>query len=193
MSNPSFDDSHEYEYDFPDYPSHHNRRHHHEVPAPPPRARLPIPDLRFEQTYLTRIGPCIHIEPRPLDIKNDEKKKGDLELLLAMADESNADAYVTATHASPFLDSSHSIVRIDWAPLAWITVRDQVIFPLLQGILWGVVGHYYRPFFSAAGARLRGKSNPRRTTEGEGVGWLRSWVKNLGLGDITGGLRSSRQ
>ncbi|KAH7925079.1 hypothetical protein BV22DRAFT_1129278 [Leucogyrophana mollusca] len=180
---PSLIDSHDYVYDFPDYPS----RKHHEGrldSAPAPRKRLPIPDVRPEQVYLSRIRSCLHIEPRPSSVEEKEKIGP---VAPVLEDEERA-AYTAATHVSPLVDSSQQITRIDWGKLSWITVRDHVIMPLLQGIVWGVVGQYYRPFISLAGSRLRGDSNPRANpVEGGGVGWLRSWVKKLGLSDITTG------
>jgi hypothetical protein len=54
---------------------------------------------------------------------------------------SSDDPFTAATHVSPIITSSQQITRIDWGKLAWITVRDQVIMPLLQGMLWYVTCH----------------------------------------------------
>jgi len=86
---------------------------------PRPR-KLPIPDLRFEQTYLRRIRGCLHIEPQTAPISED----GD---------------YVAVTHVVPLINPSQQVISIDWWNVAYITWRDQVMMPLLQGILWWVV------------------------------------------------------
>lgn len=85
-----------------------------------PRRKLPIPDLRFEQTYLSRIRSCLRIEPQTAPISED----GD---------------YVAATHVVPLINPSQQVISVDWCTVAYITLRDQVMMPLLQGILWLVV------------------------------------------------------
>ena len=66
-------------------------------------------------------------------------------------------------------------VRIDWTGVVWITLRDQIISPLLQGTLWcvmylrcrmsslhfhhsfqrGIASHFLRPALSLVGAHIR--------------------------------------
>jgi len=36
-------------------------------------------------------------------------------------------------------ESPHEIIEIEWRQVLWVTLRDQVIHPLLQGTLWCVV------------------------------------------------------
>lgn len=93
---------------------------HLDEEEPRPRRKLPIPDLRFEQTYLSRIRGCLHIEPQTAPISED----GD---------------YVAVTHVVPLINPSQQVISIDWWNVAYITWRDQVMMPLLQGILWWVV------------------------------------------------------
>ncbi|KAG1729141.1 hypothetical protein EDB19DRAFT_1913512 [Suillus lakei] len=169
---PSPADSHDYVYDF----SNHIRRKHGELNEgleAGHRIRLPIPDIRFEQTYLSRVQTCLHVE----EIAG---RGGSVDSPL-----STDDPFTAATHVSPVINSSQQITRIDWGRLAWITIRDQVFMPLLQGMLWGVIGAYYRPFVGVMKDSLRGKPALPNPVEGEGVGWLRSWVKRLGLGQLT--------
>ncbi|KAG1823431.1 uncharacterized protein BJ212DRAFT_1444586 [Suillus subaureus] len=169
---PSSADSHDYVYDFSD----HIRAKHGELNEgleTAHRIRLPIPDIRFEQTYLSRVQTCLHVE----EIAG---KGGGVDSPL-----STDDSLTAATHVSPIITSSQQITRIDWGKLAWVTVRDQVIMPLLQGMLWGVVGTYYHPFVDIMKSSLRGKPAPPLPVEGEGVGLLRSWAKKLGLGQLT--------
>ena len=93
---------------------------HLDEEEPRPRRKLPIPDLRFEQTYLSRIRGCLHIEPQTAPISED----GD---------------YIAVTHVVPLINPSQQVISIDWWNVAYITWRDQVMMPLLQGILWWVV------------------------------------------------------
>ncbi|KAF9225851.1 hypothetical protein BS17DRAFT_765606 [Gyrodon lividus] len=174
---PSFIDSHNYVYSFPDHPSHPRNIEHEEASS---RRRLPIPDLRFEQTYLKRIQACIHIEPATKEVKEKEK-----EFVQPEWAEVEGATYAAATHVTPFINSSQQVVRVDWGKLAYITLRDQVMMPLLQGMLWGVVGTYYKPFVAYVKGTLGGKPLPSHPVEGDGVGWLRSWVKKLGFSSIT--------
>ncbi|KAG6330529.1 hypothetical protein ID866_8562 [Astraeus odoratus] len=143
----------------------HARDIDHEEPRS--RRRLPIPDLRFEQAYLSRIRGCLHIEsPTPHSLSEDAE-------------------YTAVTHVVPLVSPSQQVTRIDWRNVAYITFRDQVVMPLLQGMLWGVVGTYYRPLISLAKDTLRGKPAPPHPVEGEGVSWLRRWAKSLGFSSVT--------
>jgi hypothetical protein len=123
---PSPADSHDYVYDF----SGHIRRKHGELNEgleAGHRIRLPIPDIRFEQTYLSRVQTCLHVE--------EIAGRGGG----ADSPSSSDDSFTAATHVSPVITSSQQITRVYWGKLAWITIRDQVIMPLLQGMLWYVI------------------------------------------------------
>ncbi|KAF9234247.1 hypothetical protein BU15DRAFT_90035 [Melanogaster broomeanus] len=172
---PSLIDSHDYVYNFSDHqsPSRPHNAEHEEASS---RRRLPIPDLRFEQTYLKRIQACIHIESRQ-----------ETNLLQPAVAEVEEATYAAATHVAPLINSSQQVVRVDWGGVVYITLRDQVLMPLLQGMLWGVIGLYYKPFVAYAKGSLSGKPLSSHHVEGEGVGWLRSWVKKLGFNSITVG------
>jgi hypothetical protein len=87
-----------------------------------PRVRLPvIPDLRFESSYLRSITPYIHL-PKDDVHPTDEKSKGKGKAV---------DAAVPS-------DDQQQLARIEWGRVAWVTTRDQVISPLLQGAIWCV-------------------------------------------------------
>ncbi|KAF5368294.1 hypothetical protein D9757_010534 [Collybiopsis confluens] len=105
LSNPPFV-LHEYKHqhpqrDEPDAASHRER------PRLPP-----IPDLRFELTYLKSIHPFVHIRRKYKESVEDEfdrlKASGDI------------------------VES----VEVEWKRVVWITLRDQVISPLFQGAVW---------------------------------------------------------
>ncbi|KAG9313449.1 hypothetical protein JVU11DRAFT_5772 [Chiua virens] len=167
-------DSHEYIHVPPDYPFHAYDIEHFEHQESPARTRLPIPDLRFEQVYLKRIQGCIHVEPIAQDVREKVGVQPDAE-------------FTASTHAMPLINSSQQIVRVDWGQIAYITFRDQVMMPLLQGVLWGIVGTYYRPVVDFARGRFRGSAILTHPVEGEGVGWLRRSLKRLGFSSITVG------
>ncbi|KIR53264.1 hypothetical protein I315_04301 [Cryptococcus gattii Ru294] len=84
-------------------------------------------------------------------------------------------------------------VDVDWSRVAWVTIRDQLFAPLVQGALWG----WATIFLSATGVVLRASLYPARHTPrgritggpggststaggGEAVGgeWWRKWVKS---------------
>lgn len=124
---PSPRDSHDYLHLPPDYPKFHRYDIDHEGNSP--RKRLPIPDLRFEQVYLKRIQDCIHIEPTARDVKEKGREQP------AVVDVQDTE-FTATTHVVPLVNSSQQIVRVNWGKIVYITLRDQVMMPLLQGMLW---------------------------------------------------------
>jgi hypothetical protein len=101
------------------------------------RALLPvIPDLRFEQSYLKSIKGFIHVKEESQELRVlDEKGKGKEKADLAQEGQDQR-SQVIRKDVRPIINSSHHLVRIEWSQVAWITARDQVISPLLQGALW---------------------------------------------------------
>lgn len=76
------------------------------------RPRLPpIPDLRFELSYLRSIRPYIHILGSNTSSNIDEK------------DTNNAAA-------------KEESIEVEWGHVLWVTARDQIMSPLFQGALW---------------------------------------------------------
>lgn len=126
---PSPVDPHDYVHDLSDHISRKPRDLNEGLEAGH-RIRLPIPDVRFEQTYLSRVLTCLHVEQQIPGRAGDVNPPSSID-----------DPFTAATHVSPVITSSQQITRIDWGKLAWITVRDQVIMPLLQGMLWYVICH----------------------------------------------------
>ncbi|KXN87777.1 hypothetical protein AN958_08161 [Leucoagaricus sp. SymC.cos] len=130
--------------------------HHHDHQKKP---KLPvIPDLRFEYSYLRSIRPYVHVE---------RLGGGD------------AKEQTSAQHPST---GPKEMVRVEWRKVIWITTRDQVISPLLQGILWAIASYFLTPYSASLGSKLSHlmhvKPPPK---EGNAAGWLRNWVKSLGL------------
>jgi hypothetical protein len=100
------------------------------------RTLLPvIPDFRFESSYLKSIKGLVHIEESQEHVVADEnaQAKGKGELPQESQEQKAQDI---RRDVNPIVDSSHHLVRIDWSQVAWVTARDQVISPLLQGALW---------------------------------------------------------
>lgn len=51
-------------------------------------------------------------------------------------------------------------VDVDWSSVAWVTIRDQLFAPLVQGALWG----WATVLLSATGVALRASLYPARHT-----------------------------
>lgn len=84
---------------------------------------LPIPDLRFEQSFLLSLKPFI--KPKNAEEFRQVKTHGKTAEIehIAMA-QPVATQDVFAAHA----------LNLDWGSIAWVTLRDQLISPLLQGV-----------------------------------------------------------
>lgn len=100
-----------------------------------PHSRQPvIPDLRFEHSYLRSIRPYIQIERstvpsiHPVDPVHEDPE---YETIHMPSGEKKTDGN-DKTSMSP----TSEIIHVQWGTIIWITVRDQVISPLVQGALW---------------------------------------------------------
>ena len=95
------------------------------------------------------------------------------------------------------------VVHVQWGRILWITTRDQILSPLLQGALWcvslaratlrisnintvrhrGVASHFLRPLGAILGAHIRAwwvKGATRKDApEGNGAHWLRSTMGSI--------------
>ncbi|EIM89133.1 uncharacterized protein STEHIDRAFT_129661 [Stereum hirsutum FP-91666 SS1] len=122
---------------------------------------LPIPDLRFEYTYLKRVRPYVHVQRKTED-KNTDKEGEEV------AEDTEGEEVVT----------------VEWGKVIWITTRDQVISPLLQGALWGTASIFLQPMAGALGSQLRQwwpfESPKSRGKEGRGIGYLRTLFGGIG-------------
>ncbi|GAA6040726.1 hypothetical protein JCM8097_000897 [Rhodosporidiobolus ruineniae] len=134
------------------------------VPVPP------IPDLRFEQGVLASLRPFIHRVPRPSSSSSSsssspssaslpppaEKTTASAEkqalVSTSLTAESSGQAGATAGELDVF-DLSEG-VRVEWGRVGYVLLRDQVVFPLLHGILWALGGYYLSAFWSWNRARL---------------------------------------
>lgn len=102
----------------PPYPSHPHRR-----PA--------VPDLRFEHSYIRSIAPYVHVEHRPPASASPAPKTHDLK------GKAKAVEFVDDAEHEVTLEPREDI-RIQWTQVLWITCRDQVLSPFLQGAIWYV-------------------------------------------------------
>jgi hypothetical protein len=129
-------------------PKHLDAEDHHTHHA---KTRLPvIPDLRFESSYIRSVRRYIDFER----VESAPAQRTDAELadqaLLAHYEVLNAslnaqgDLLVSekdikegeAVVVRPASSGPREIIRVQWKSVIWVTVRDQVISPLLQGALW---------------------------------------------------------
>ncbi|KAJ3809538.1 hypothetical protein EV368DRAFT_44044 [Lentinula lateritia] len=135
-----------------------------------------LPDLRFEVTYLQSIQPYIRFHQRPANAKTKIPDFAEIDQITSMKTKSLK------------LSEGEDLIEIEWLGVLWITVRDQIISPLIQGTLWALVSFYVSPFSARVGHGLveRLPALPASTKkEGRGAGLLRDWLKGLGLSSST--------
>jgi hypothetical protein len=108
----------------------------HKYSTPDSRSRLPvIPDLRFEYSYLRSVLPYIQIErSTPLTDVHPVDPAHEYERINIPGDQKETEGNDTTLLSTPILASE--VIRVQWGKVIWITVRDQVVSPLLQGALW---------------------------------------------------------
>lgn len=139
--------------DSPPEPYHHHSKHSHgrkdrDQHHPP---RLPvIPDLRFEYSYLRSIRPYVSVERISAP---DARSKMNVEFIaeddyISLGAEGKEkkllveDKRMLLKLQSP-VSSPREIIHLQWPKIFWVTMRDQVISPFLQGALWCVLGFVY--------------------------------------------------
>ncbi|KAN0066371.1 hypothetical protein ACQY0O_000465 [Thecaphora frezii] len=92
-----------------------------------------IPDLRFEQSYLATIRSFLH----------ETDKEEALQQKLHEQEVKNGPDYakprkVQKTRGEGETELWLGALRVEWVPLLYVTVRDQVFSPLIQGVTWGL-------------------------------------------------------
>ncbi|KIM46765.1 hypothetical protein M413DRAFT_16437 [Hebeloma cylindrosporum] len=181
---------------------HHHSKNTHGVKDKdqhhPPRLPV-IPDLRFEYSYLRSILPYVSVERigNALDARSEVK----VELIeedgyIALGEEGNEKKPLVedksmVVNVRSMVASPKEIIHLQWRKIFWVTLRDQVISPFLQGALWALASYYLSPFSARLGSQMgtyvRGLLPSK---EGAGITWIRGWSKNLGLsGERTSKLR----
>jgi len=66
-----------------------------------------------------------------------------------------------------------------WKSVVWVTVRDQMISPLLQGALWGAASIFIQPLLQSLTWKRSQPYSLRAQKEGSAAGWLRQWARSL--------------
>ncbi|KAI0739101.1 hypothetical protein C8Q80DRAFT_1339530 [Daedaleopsis nitida] len=118
----------------------------------------PLPDLRFEYSYLRGVAQYVRLE-RPHSQTAAPSTTSENGKETEKAAEAGEDGLEDVQLSGG--------VHVQWGRVLWITTRDQVLSPLLQGAAWGVASHFLRPFGALLGAHIR-------AWWGNGVQWLRS-------------------
>ncbi|GAA96919.1 uncharacterized protein L969DRAFT_105494 [Mixia osmundae IAM 14324] len=106
---------------------------------------VPVPDFRFEQGYLLSIAPYV----KPAKRSSTEPLQGE-----PVKIDSEEDAALASTG-----DMFAQPVIVDWAKIAYLTLRDQMIWPFLTAIAWSsatfMLSDYqaYRPASASSSTR----------------------------------------
>ncbi|KAH9060633.1 hypothetical protein EDB87DRAFT_1561706 [Lactarius vividus] len=74
-----------------------------------------------------------------------------------------------------------------WQSVVWVTIRDQVISPLLQGVLWGTATIFIQPLIHSVMGIFSQRDAPQPSKEGSAAGWLRHWARSLFFPDARAG------
>ncbi|ETS63378.1 hypothetical protein PaG_01659 [Moesziomyces aphidis] len=130
----------------------------------PALAKLPtLPDLRFEQSYIATIRGFLHEDsPNSADADTTHGHEHKVKVTRPAPDE----------HTQLWLGN----LRVEWSSVLWVTVRDQLLSPLVQGAVWGVGGillTQFRQYFSAT-SRSAGAGGRKATPQS-------SVMRSLGL------------
>ncbi|KIJ23847.1 hypothetical protein M422DRAFT_786053 [Sphaerobolus stellatus SS14] len=141
------------------------------------KVTLPIPDLRFEQSYLRSLKRYGGVAA----YKDEKKGKVELGGEVARVEEANV-------YGVP--------MRIEWGWVVYITARDQVLSPFIQGAALLAATAYLRPFLRSAGSYVRSSiSNtlhqifpPLTPHVKRGVQWAGNQFKDMGVSGVQANL-----
>ncbi|KAL7422204.1 hypothetical protein Q5752_002850 [Cryptotrichosporon argae] len=122
--------------DVDDEPAHARAKARREGRRRVRAAMPPLPDLRFEQSYLVSLRPYLHAAPSAKRLE----ARGAVPTSLNGQSQKREQAVAAQGVEGDEVFHWGREVRVDWAPLTWVTVRDQIFSPLLQGMFWGVAG-----------------------------------------------------
>lgn len=120
------------------------------------RPQIPqIPEMRFENSYLRSLRGCLEIQHHdsglafPSDLTGPQHRRiGEgsegyekVEHSKHASSEAGTEAIVAVQDVDPrtvtvALQPTFTVVNVDWKSVAWITTKDQLIMPFLQGMLW---------------------------------------------------------
>ncbi|KAH9825048.1 hypothetical protein DFH28DRAFT_942630 [Melampsora americana] len=122
-----------------------------------------VPDLRFEHGYLMSIQPFFYLKP------STELDDGEPTLAHQPVEDDRTNGNVEDLF---YLGRNF---RVKWGLVAWVTVRDQVIYPMMQGCLWGTLSLCITHAWQTRRALKQAGSNPinKRT------GYFSKIIENL--------------
>ncbi|KAL1744861.1 hypothetical protein HDZ31DRAFT_37618 [Schizophyllum fasciatum] len=127
--------------------------------------QLPVPEMRFEQKYLTSIAPYIHTSYTPV---------AEHESSLAVEDHLGG-----AYEKVEVKEKRRQLVKrteVQWGHLLLRTTFDQVISPMLQGLVLAVLGHWITPIVQGVRSGVKTRVSH---VEGSFSRGLRSLVSGL--------------
>ncbi|KAK4054849.1 hypothetical protein OIV83_000773 [Microbotryomycetes sp. JL201] len=152
------------------------------IPVPP------IPDLRFEQGVLMSIRPFLHraeiasavdeAASPPSERHAEKVEAGEKGALVsqALTVEGAEQGLVVGAKSDIFSGP----LRIEWPQVVYVIVRDQFVYPLLQGLLWGVGGLWLNSLWAWNRHRIASQSAGDVTARSSG-GAGSSLLSRLGL------------
>jgi hypothetical protein len=119
--------------------------------------------MRFEYSYLRNIRQYVHVErlgegtvsAGQQDNSSAEELLSDYEKVELPTGTSRGDVEEETSAQSPST-CPKEIVHVQWNKVIWITTRDQIISPLLQGVIWYVLSSGFQ--FQQADQKLVGQS-----------------------------------
>jgi len=130
-------------------PKHARPEASHSSHGGSPVGRLPaIPDLRFEYSYLRSIQPYVHVERNGSQAEPTHAELLDraflaegfetLDATLGIPGKEKEEGFAEGDVkvVNPSAPGPSEIITVQWKKILWVTMRDQVISPLLQGALW---------------------------------------------------------
>jgi len=172
--------------DFAHIPSRRDHRGQATIKTAGRPQRSAVPDLRFEQSYLRSIQFYIFPDPptpsAPLQPGHAFSGTGDAGHGEGTQLESEKATFVGRgknVEAEPPYDMP---LDIRWRGVAWVTARDQVMSPLIQGAVWGLLSIFVVPLSAQAGHSVRsflGFSSTARGRRTEYAGWWRRWIQSF--------------
>ncbi|KAG8747729.1 hypothetical protein FRC10_011857 [Ceratobasidium sp. 414] len=118
-----------------------------------------LPDLRFEQSYLLSLKPFVHIRSEETPGDSNSGTRGTVEKPTventALAEPLGLDIAVHSAGVARYGVPE----RVEWGKIAWVTTRDQIISPLLQGAVWGTASLFLAPLSRKLTELFVGPSN----------------------------------
>ncbi|KAL1671737.1 hypothetical protein EV122DRAFT_284624 [Schizophyllum commune] len=96
--------------------------------------QLPVPEMRFEQKYLSSIAPYIHTEYKPV-----------AERETSLSEEEHLDGAYEKVEVREKQRQLVKETRVQWGRVILRTTFDQVVSPMLQGLVLAVLGHWITP------------------------------------------------